>query len=146
VKLTPATPAQAPAIAALAGEAGVQGWSVAGVSELLASPLGHAWVTEAASGFVLTRWVADEAELLLIAVHASRRQQGLGRALYEAFERAARAAGIRVVHLEVAEDNAPARALYAQLGFALVGRRPKYYAGRVDALLLSKELRGTTVV
>jgi ribosomal-protein-alanine N-acetyltransferase len=47
--------------------------------------------------------------------------------------------------LEVAEDNAPARALYAQAGFEEVGRRKGYYArpqsAAVDALVLRRRLR-----
>ncbi len=146
MKLTEATDEHAGAIADLATEAGVQGWSAAGVSQLIMSPLGHGWVSASVGGFVLTRWVADEAELLLIAVRRDGREQGIGRALCERFEHEAQAAGITVVHLEVAETNVAARAFYARLGFEPVGRRPHYYAGRVDALLLRKELRATTVV
>ena len=49
--------------------------------------------------------------------------------------------------LEVAEDNAAARALYATAGFAEAGRRRGYYAaadgGRRDALLLALDLTVT---
>ena len=38
--------------------------------------------------------------------------------------------------LEVSEANAPARALYRRLGFAEVGRRPRYYDDGGDALVL----------
>jgi ribosomal-protein-alanine N-acetyltransferase len=43
----------------------------------------------------------------------------------------------------VAQDNAPARALYAANGFRITGRRSKYYkrAGNlaVDALLMERD-------
>ena len=43
--------------------------------------------------------------------------------------------------LEVRVSNAPAIALYEGLGFAQVGRRPKYYHNpHEDALILRKEL------
>ena len=45
--------------------------------------------------------------------------------------------------LEVAETNAPARALYHRLGFSPVGRRAGYYADQgapVDALVLRTAL------
>jgi ribosomal protein S18 acetylase RimI-like enzyme len=44
------------------------------------------------------------------------------------------------MHLEVAEDNAAARALYAKLGFTQAGRRAGYYVttgGAKDAIVLS---------
>lgn len=44
------------------------------------------------------------------------------------------------VDLEVNEHNAAAIALYRGLGFEQVGRRPKFYDGRDDALLLRKKL------
>ena len=59
---------------------------------------------------------------------------------------AAAARGAVRVFLEVADDNAAARALYARAGFVEAGRRPGYYAGadgeRRDALLLALNLRG----
>lgn len=48
--------------------------------------------------------------------------------------------GATRLFLEVAEDNAAARALYDRLGFEPAGRRPRYYSRpngpAVDALLL----------
>ena len=52
--------------------------------------------------------------------------------------------GIRLVHLEVEEGNAPALALYRRLGFEEVGRREGYYrkqdGSRVAALTMLKRL------
>jgi ribosomal-protein-alanine N-acetyltransferase len=51
--------------------------------------------------------------------------------------------GLRAVFLEVDEDNAPARRLYARAGFREVGRRPGYYPqGRAAkaALVLRRDL------
>ena len=42
------------------------------------------------------------------------------------------------IWLEVHEANLPARSLYNSLGFAEVGRRPRYYADGGTALLLSR--------
>ena len=48
--------------------------------------------------------------------------------------------GSRCLTLEVRASNTPAQALYEKLGFAQVGRRPKYYQNpREDALILRKE-------
>jgi len=46
------------------------------------------------------------------------RRRGLGRAVLVALARAATSAGAEWLYLQVEEDNASARALYAQLGFA----------------------------
>ncbi len=95
------------------------------------------------AGFSLFRTVADEAELLLLAVAPDYRRQGIGQMLLDDFIRHAREAGASRVHLEVREGN-PAVIMYRQAGFSLAGRRPKYYRGRFggdfDALTLSRNL------
>ncbi len=87
---------------------------------------------------VLLRVAADEAEILTIGVAA--RRQGLGTALMAAALAAARAQGAAAMFLEVAADNAAARGLYGNLGFAAAGQRRGYYANGADALLLRRDL------
>jgi ribosomal-protein-alanine N-acetyltransferase len=95
-------------------------------------------------GFILIRVVLDEAEILTLAVRPEARRRGLGRGLVEAAGHLAGSRGAARLYLEVAEDNAAARALYADAGFVQVGRRPGYY-GRQDgpavaALLFARNL------
>jgi ribosomal-protein-alanine N-acetyltransferase len=94
------------------------------------------------AGFSLFRIVADEAELLLLAVAPEHRRRGIGRMLLDHFMDHSRDAGAGRVHLEVREGN-PAVIMYRQAGFVLAGRRPKYYRGRFggdyDALTLSRK-------
>lgn len=52
-----------------------------------------------------------------LAVLPAARGRGIGRALLDAAEAQARATGCCKLTLEVQEDNAPARSLYAQCGF-----------------------------
>lgn len=52
-----------------------------------------------------------------VAVTAAARGKGVGRAMLEQVIADAAAAGASAVSLEVREDNAPARHLYASLGF-----------------------------
>lgn len=91
------------------------------------------------AGFSLMRIVADEAELLLIAVRPETQQQGIGRVLVDDFIASATAKGAHRLHLEVREGNR-ASALYKRAGFAVAGRRRDYYRGRngqaIDALTL----------
>ena len=92
------------------------------------------------AGFSLFRTMADEAELLLLAVTPDQRRRGIGRMLLDHFMDRARDVGASRVHLEVREGN-PAVIMYRQAGFNFVGRRTKYYRGRFggdfDALTLS---------
>lgn len=93
-----------------------------------------------AAGFILLQSVAEEAEILTLAVHPKARRSGLARAL---IEQAQDTLSVARIFLEVAEDNAPARALYAACGFIETGRRSAYYkrpdGSRVDALLLQRQ-------
>jgi ribosomal-protein-alanine N-acetyltransferase len=79
-------------------------------------------------GFSLQRMIADEAELLLLAVAPSWRGRGIGRALLGQFIEEARSRGAHRLHLEVRDGN-PAVQMYRLAGFDLAGRRSKYYHG-----------------
>lgn len=94
--------------------------------------------------FLLGRVVADEAELLTLAVDPAKRRLGVASRLVQAFLAEARARGAATAFLEVAADNTPAIALYSANGFAESGRRRGYYATpegqRIDAVLMSQVL------
>ena len=112
---------------------------MAGVSLMLAHDNGRGQPV----GFSLSRAVADEAELLLLAVAPDHQHRGIGRLLLEQFVEQARAAGARRVHLEVRDGN-PAVQMYRRAGFRPVGRRPDYYRGsdgrQYDAITLAYSL------
>jgi [ribosomal protein S18]-alanine N-acetyltransferase len=123
-----------------------EAWTHAQCAGLL--PMPGVWLrlareNEVVLGFALARFVADEAELLLLAVRAAVQRRGIGRILIEDFEDAAAARGASRLHLEVREGN-HALSLYQQAGFGLVGRRRDYYSGqkgdRHDALTLAKSV------
>lgn len=96
-------------------------------------------------GFSLTRTIADEAELLLLAVAPGHQRRGIARQLLDGFINQAREQGASRVHLEVRDGN-PAIAMYRSAGFVPVGRRRNYYRGadgrRFDALTFAKEVTG----
>jgi [ribosomal protein S18]-alanine N-acetyltransferase len=78
-------------------------------------------------GFIMSRHTGDEAEILSIAVATAQRGRGLGRRLLDLHIRRLAGLGIQAVLLEVDEDNAAARRLYARAGFREIGRRAGYY-------------------
>lgn len=113
-------------------------WGANEIADLLASP--PCFAIAEPSGFSLARVVADEAELLTLAVAPEARRRGLGRRLLGATVTAARRRGAETMLLEVASDNAAAIALYRGAGFVQLARRREYYrlpdGGATDALIL----------
>jgi len=129
-------------LAALHAEAFDAPWDAAAFETLLDQAGVH--LAQVAGGFILVRTVADEAEILTLAVRPADRRCGLGADLVARAAADAAAQGATRLFLEVAEDNEAARGLYARAGFAEVGRRPRYYAradgSRSDALILALNL------
>ena len=68
-------------------------------------------------------------------------RRGVGTRLMAAVEGQLIAAGVRLLRLEVAVDNLGAQAFYRRLGFKAKGAIPGYYLGKVDAILMEKELQ-----
>ena len=130
------------------GEKFGEAWTrsqLAGILPMAGVSLMLAWDGRPAKmiGFSLFRTVADEAELLLIAVLRDHQRQGIGRRLLDHFMDQARAGGVGRVHLEVRDGN-PAVEMYREAGFAPVGRRRNYYHApngkRFDAITLARQL------
>lgn len=94
-----------------------------------------------ATGFVLSRMVLDEAEILTIVIASEARGKGLSIPLLERHLDELSRRGVRTVHLEVEEGNGPAIALYRRFGFKETGRRTGYYqkadGSRVTALTMT---------
>lgn len=131
----------AEALAAIHAEAFARGWSAAEFAKLLGNPNAFAFADAEGEGFVLGWAVAGEAEVLTLAVRPRSRRRGLGAALVAAALEAVERAGAHSLHLEVAQDNAPATALYAKLGFVAVGVRRNYYPdGGVNAIVMRRTL------
>jgi len=139
-------PAHAKVLAAIHREAFARPWDEDSLRRTLSHPTARsilALVAEEPQGFVLSWRVGTDAEILTLAVRPCARRLGLGRRLTEAAVEAARDGGAERLLLEVAEDNGPARALYFACGFSEFGRRRGYYAdGKVDALVLARDLSG----
>lgn len=106
---------------------------------------GHVFVVGDSRAFAVVRALADEAEVLTLATHPDHRRDGFAQSVLSLLETEAARRGATRLFLEVAEDNAAARALYAGAGYRETARRAKYYARpdgvHSDALILEKHLR-----
>ena len=95
-------------------------------------------------GFVLSRRVGDEAEILSVAIAPDLRGRNCGRPLLAGHIESLAREGVRRIHLEVEEGNVRALALYRRVGFQEVGRRGGYYlkpdGSRATALTMSRLL------
>jgi len=91
-------------------------------------------------GFILSRMVTDEAEILSVAIAPAWRGRGLARPLLDLHLRRLAGLGARTVFLEVNEQNAPACRLYRKAGFYEVGGREGYYEDGASAIVLRRDL------
>ncbi|MGA9867992.1 MAG: GNAT family N-acetyltransferase, partial [Acetobacteraceae bacterium] len=132
-----AYPAHAAALAAIHAAAfpPATAWDEQAFAGQLASPGVFGWVASAGA-LILARVAADEAEILTLAVVPWARRRGLAKALVGRAMWQAAKLGASVMFLEVAETNVAALSLYTGIGFRPAGRRKRYYADGMDALLL----------
>ena len=145
--LSAASSRDAAAIAALHAASFRRGWSEQEVEGLLTDRhvIAHrAMLGSTMAGFIMSRLVEDEAEILSVAVAGSRRGRGLARNLLNLHLGRLAAFGARAVFLEVDEHNKAAIRLYDRAGFHEISRRPNYYPGAagkaVAALVLRRDL------
>jgi [ribosomal protein S18]-alanine N-acetyltransferase len=142
-RMAEASERDAGAIAAVHGASFQRGWGEDEVRSLLLdrnAVCHRAMVGRTLVGFILSRLVAGEAEILSVAVAPAWRGRGLSRPLLDLHLRRLAGLGARTVFLEVDEKNAPAGRLYRKAGFYDVGRRQGYYGGGATALVLRRDL------
>jgi ribosomal-protein-alanine N-acetyltransferase len=92
------------------------------------------------AGFGIMSYLDDDAHLLLLAVRADRRRQGVGSAVVEWLEDVARAAGARRIRVEARLANAAARSFYNELGYHERAIARGLYGGVADGVRLEKWL------
>ncbi len=120
-------------------------WTATEISKLMENPAVLALISrkEEDHGFVMAWAAAGDSEILTVAVVPEARRRGVGASLVTSAGVAALVRGAASMHLEVAEDNTAARALYTKLGYEEAGRRHAYYAGEggsVDAIVMRRML------
>jgi ribosomal-protein-alanine N-acetyltransferase len=145
--IEPASLRDAPRLAQLHGASFHRGWGEGEFEGMLAerNTLVHRLrMGRKTVGFAVSRIAADEAEILSIAVAESHRGRGLSRNLLLTHLGHLAGRGVRTVFLEVEENNRPARRLYERAGFAVAGRRERYYreanGEQLNAVLMRRDL------
>jgi [ribosomal protein S18]-alanine N-acetyltransferase len=143
----PASLRDAPRLAELHGASFHRGWGESEFESMLAerNTLVHRLrLGRKIIGFAVSRFAADEAEILSVAVDPAYRGRGLSRDLLLTHLGHLAGRGVRTIFLEVEENNQPARRLYESAGFMVVGRRERYYqqpgGEQLNALLMRRDL------
>ena len=118
-------------------------WSLRSITSELRNDLSLWIVAErdgVVAGYVGSQSVLGEADMMNLAVAPGFRRRGIGRELVQVLIERLKERGVHILILEVRVSNEAAIALYSDLGFEQVGRRPNYYAHpKEDALILRKE-------
>ena len=144
----PAEPGDARELARIHGQSFYRGWPSADFMSFIEDRNTPTYIACDArrriAGFALIRTVADEAELLTIAVEPRWRGKGVGRALMDAVFADLMMSPARRMFLEVDEQNLAAIRLYEKLGFARISSRKGYYprpdGSAATALVMARDL------
>lgn len=144
MKIVPMEERHAPQAAELERRCFSKPWSEQALLEECKNPSAVFLAAEegdALLGYCGMHFAAGECYMDNLAVSPEHRREGVGTRLVLSLLQAAKEQGGEFLSLEVRPSNAGAVALYEQLGFRVVGRRPGFYtAPREDALLLTRPL------
>lgn len=92
------------------------------------------------AGYIGLYLIADEAQILNLAVKEQFRKKGIGEALIKKAEKNAKQKGANKLFLEVRVSNKNAINLYEKCGFSKDGIRKNFYENpSEDALLMCKD-------
>ena len=96
----------------------------------------------AVAGFIVSRLIGPELHVYNVAVRPELRRRGVAARLLRTALEWGQRNGAHLAFLEVREGNSAAQNLYRGCGFAVAGRRCRYYVAPVeDAILMSVSLR-----
>jgi len=139
-----ARPDDAAALYAIERAAFPDPWREADFVDVMTAPGVAVWVAVAGHevvGYIVSRQVGEEAEILNLAVAFDFRRQQLASTLLGHAVSVLERSGVIGIFLEVRSSNLEAKALYRKQGFALVGMRRRYYRKPMeDALVLRRRV------
>lgn len=132
VSISVATPDMAADVAALQNQCFPNSrWTDSEIRKLLGESMSLSLVAinrdRDMEGYILSRLVVDEGEVLSVGVRVDARGHGVGRSLVQAVLTEAKTRSAQAVFLEVAQKNMAASRLYRGLGFSEVTIRERYY-------------------
>ena len=120
-------------------------WSKESFLEELKNPLSSCFTlklkkgaTEQVIGFICFRILGEESELLDLAIHSRYRQRGFGKHLMTFYLDFCHERRVKTFYLETGVSNQSAIRLYQSFAYQPIGKRPKFYQGREDALLMMR--------
>jgi ribosomal-protein-alanine N-acetyltransferase len=103
--------------------------------------VGRNKITAKVMAVLFCRIVADEVEILKLAVAENARKRGVGYELLDFVVNYSSKLGVKNCFLELRASNIAARRLYEKRGFMSVGTRKSYYKEPVeDAILMRLSL------
>ncbi|MCE5242027.1 MAG: ribosomal protein S18-alanine N-acetyltransferase [Syntrophobacteraceae bacterium] len=158
LSITPMAPEDIPAVVEIERNSNLEPWTAESFLEELGRPRSVVLVARAAPsrnpgegteeggacavvGYVCFWCVADEVQILNIAVAPAHRRMGIGRRLLHDSLQWGRKNKARFAVLEVRPSNTAAQMLYERAGFRIVGKRPDYYGVvKEPALLMELEM------
>ncbi|HRJ69369.1 MAG TPA: ribosomal protein S18-alanine N-acetyltransferase, partial [Beijerinckiaceae bacterium] len=151
-KLRVAEAGDAQALSLIHAQGFAHPWSAMTIESMLAERTiaSHVIAASSPEGFIIARCVADEAEIITVAVARASRGKGYGRRLLDASLDELVRRRVRRVFLEVEAENAAAIHLYRQAGFERIGQRRGYYrqadGSRRDAVTMALNLESRPLV
>jgi ribosomal-protein-alanine N-acetyltransferase len=133
-------------ILALESASSLTPWSRPLFLEEMAHPYGHCFsmVLHNDPGprivaYLCFRAMGDESELLNLTVHPDYRRRGLARCLMTFYIDFCTREKVKKSFLEVAAGNDAALRLYRSFDYQQTGKRPRFYLGRFDALIMERK-------
>jgi ribosomal-protein-alanine N-acetyltransferase len=119
-------------------------WSRKSFLEEIRNPISRFWgvlAEQVLQGYICFWVFAEENQLINIAIHPQKREQGLGHYLLTKMIEESISMGVRKIWLEVRPSNHRAKSLYTKFKFSEEGRRPRYYRDtNEDAIVMSLSL------
>ena len=92
-------------------------------------------------GDIISRILADKAELASLAIHPAYRRHGVGAALIDEAVKRVKAYGIDHIDLEVRKTNRAGLRFWKKTGFVLMGEQPGFYEDGETALQMRKFIK-----